>query len=109
MLKTRLAIIVALIAGFIGFHLVERAVHGSRPPSIVEEVLFIGGLVLGVSILVTLLYRMRLIRRVNQVSGRALQILQTDNWSARLEAGSASTDLADLSDAVNRLLDVADK
>ena len=108
MLKTRIAVIVALTVGFVGFHLVERAWHGARAPSIVEEVLFIGGLVLGVSLLVAGLYRLRLIRRVNQVSGRALQILQADNWSARLEAGSAGTDLAELSGAVNRLLDVAD-
>ena len=108
-LPIRIGIIVALVAGFVVFHLVERAEHGGRPPSFPEEILFIGGLVVGVSILVAGILRLRLIRRVKQVSSRALQILQTDNWSARLEDGSAGTDLAELSVAVNRLLDVADK
>ena len=108
-LPIRIAIIVALVAGFVVFHLVERAEHGARPPSFPEEILFIGGLVVGVSILVAGIFRLRLIRRVNQVSSRALQILHADNWSARLEDGSAGTDLAELSAAVNRLLDVADK
>jgi PAS domain S-box-containing protein len=108
LLKTRIVIIVTLIAGFIGFHLVERAWHGGRAPSFVEELLFIGGLVFGVSILVAGIYRLRLIRRVNHVSSRALEILQADNWSARLEEGSAGTDLAELSAAVNRLLESAD-
>jgi PAS domain S-box-containing protein len=108
MLKTRIAVIVALIVAFVGFHLVERAWHGERPPSFVEELLFIGGLVLGVSLLVAGVFRLRVIRRVNQVSARALEILRTDNWSARLEEGGAGSDLAELSSSVNRLLQVAD-
>ena len=72
-----------------GFHLVERAWHGGWAPSIPEELLFIGGLVLGVSLLVTGIYGLRLIRRVNQVSSRALEILHADSWTARLEEGSA--------------------
>jgi PAS domain S-box-containing protein len=108
MLKTRIVIIVALIVGFVAFHLVERAWHGARPPSFVEELLFIGGLVFGVSLLVAGVFRLRVIQRVNQVGGRALEILRTDNWSARLEEGGAGTDLAELSSAVNRLLEVAD-
>ena len=108
MLKTRIVIIVALIVGFVAFHLVERAWHGSRPPSFVEELLFIGGLVFGVSLLVAGVFRLRVIKRVNQVGGRALEILRTDNWSARLEEGGAGTDLTELSSAVNRLLEVAD-
>ena len=108
MLKARIAIIVALIIGFIAFHLIERALYGSRPPSFLEELLFIGGLALGVSLLVAGVLRLRVIQRVNQVSTRALEILRTDNWSARLEAGSAGTDLAELSTAVNKLLEVAD-
>ena len=110
MLKTRIAIIITLIVlrGFVGFHLVERTLHGGRVPSFLEEVLFIGGLVLGVSLLVAGIFRLRLIRRVNQVSSRALEILHADNWTARLEEGSAGGDLAELSGAVNRLLEVAD-
>ena len=111
MLKTRIAIIIALVVltvGFVGFHLVERTVHGGRAPSFLEEVLFIGGLVLGVSLLVAGIFRLRLIRRVNQVSSRALAILHADNWTARLEEGSAGGDLAELSGAVNRLLEAAD-
>ncbi len=108
MLKTRIVVIVTLVAGFVGFHLVERAWHGGRAPSIPEELLFIGGLVLGVSLLVTGIYRLRLIRRVNQVSSRALEILHADSWTARLEEGSAGSDLAELSSAVNRLLAAAD-
>jgi PAS domain S-box-containing protein len=107
-LPIRIAIIVALIAGFVLFHLVERAWHGARPPSFAEEILFIGGLVVGVSILVAGIFRLRLIKRVNQVSARALEILQADNWSARLEGSTAGTDLAELSGAVNRLLEVAE-
>ncbi len=108
MLQTRIVIIVTLILGFVAFHLVERAWHGERPPSFIEEILFIGGLVLGVSLLVAGIFRLRVIRRVNQVSARALEILRTDNWSARLEEGGAGTDLAELSSSVNRLLQVAD-
>jgi PAS domain S-box-containing protein len=108
MLKTRIVIIVALIVGFVSIHLVERDWHGTRPPSFLEELLFIGGLVFGVSLLVAGILRLRLIRRVNQVSARALEILHADNWSARLEEGGAGTDLAELSGAVNRLLAVAD-
>jgi PAS domain S-box-containing protein len=108
MLKTRIVIIVALIVGFVVFHLVERALQGERAPSLLEEILFIGGLVLGVSLLVAGLFRLRMIRRVNQVSARALEILQTDTWTARLQSGEG-TDLAELSGAVNRLLEAADK
>ena len=108
MLKTRIIVIVTLVAGFVGFHLVERAWHGGRAPSFPEELLFIGGLVLGVSLLVAGVFRLRLIRRVNQVSSRALEILHADTWKARLEEGSAGSDLAELSGAVNRLLDAAD-
>jgi PAS domain S-box-containing protein len=108
MLRTRIVIIVSLIVGFVVFHLLERGWLGDRPPSIVEEILFIGGLVLGVSLLVAGIFRLRLIQRVNQVSSRALEILRADNWSARLEEGSAGTDLSELSGAVNRLLQVAD-
>ncbi len=108
MLQTRIVITVTLILGFVAFHLVERAWHGERPPSFIEEILFIGGLVLGVSLLVAGIFRLRVIRRVNQVSARALEILRTDNWSARLEEGGAGTDLAELSSSVNRLLQVAD-
>jgi PAS domain S-box-containing protein len=108
MLKTRIVVIVLLVAGFVGFHLVERAWHGGRAPSIVEELLFIGGLVFGVSLLVAGVFRLRLIRRVNQVSSRALEILHADSWTARLEEGSAGSDLAELSGAVNRLLEAAD-
>jgi len=108
MLKTRIVIIVALVLGFIGFHLVECAWHGGRPPSFAEDILFIGGLVFGVSLLVAGIFRLRLIRRVNQVSAQALEILHAGNWTARLEEGSAGTDLAELSGAVNRLLEAAD-
>ncbi len=111
MLKTRIAIIITLIvltAGFVGFHLVERTLHGGRAPSFLEEVLFIGGLVLGVSLLVAGIFRLRLIKRVNQVSARALEILHANNWTARLEEGQAEGDLAELSGAVNRLLEAAD-
>ena len=94
--------------GFVGFHLVERSWHGGKAPSFLEELLFIGGLVFGVSLLVAGVFRLRLIRRVNQVSSRALEILHADNRTARLEEGSAGTDLAELSGAVNRLLDAAD-
>jgi PAS domain S-box-containing protein len=107
MLKTRIAVIVLLIGGFIGFHLVERRLHGGRAPSLPEEILFIGGLVFGVSLLVAGLFRLRLIRRVNQVSGRAVEILHANNWSARIEEGNAG-DLTELSGAVNRLLEVAE-
>ena len=54
------------------------------------------------------IFRLRLIQRVNQVSSRALEILHADNWTARLEEGSAGSDLAELSGAVNRLLEAAD-
>jgi PAS domain S-box-containing protein len=108
MLKTRIVVIVLLVAGFVGFHLVERAWHGGRAPSFAEELLFIGGLVFGVSLLVAGVLRLRLIRRVNQVSSRALEILHADSWTARLEEGSAGSDLAELSGAVNRLLEAAD-
>ncbi len=108
MLKTRIAVIIALIVGFIAFHLVERVWHGGRAASFPEELLFIGGLVLGVSLLVAGIFRLRLIRRVNQVSSRALAILHADSWTARLEEGSAGSDLAELSGAVNRLLEAAD-
>ena len=91
--------------GFVGFHLVERAWHGGEAPSFLEELLFIGGLVFGVSLLVAGVFRLRLIQRVNQVSSRALEILHADNWTARLEEGSAGSDLSELSGAVNRLLD----
>jgi PAS domain S-box-containing protein len=109
MLKTRIAIIVTLVVGFVGFHLVERAWRGEGTPSLLEEVLFIGGLVVGVSLLVAGIFRLRLIRRVNQVSARALEILHGGDWTSRLEEGSAGTDLSELSGAVNRLLAVADK
>jgi len=111
MLKSRIAVIITLvllIGGFVAFHLVERAWHGDRPPSFLEEVLFIGGLVFGVSLLVAGVFRLRLIRRVNQVSARALDILRGGNWTARIEEGSAGSDLAELSGSVNRLLEVAD-
>jgi PAS domain S-box-containing protein len=106
--KIRIAIIVTLIVGFVAFHLVERALHGGRAPSLLEEILFIGGLVFGVSLLVGGIFRLRLIRRVNQVSSRALAILHADTWTARLEEGDAGGDLAELSSAVNRLLEAAD-
>ncbi len=109
MLKTRIVVIILLVIGFVGFHLVERAWHGGQPPSFLEELLFIGGLVFGVSLLVAGIFRLRLIRRVNQVSSRALEILHADNRTARLEEGSAGSDLAELSGAVNRLLDAADE
>ena len=108
MLKTRIAVIITIIVGFVGFHLVERAWHGARQPSLLEEVLFIGGLVVGVSLLVAGVFRLRLIRRVNQVSSRALEILHADRWTTRLEEGGAGSDLSELSAAVNRLLDAAD-
>ena len=108
MLKTRIAIIITLVAGFVVFHLVEQAWHGGRTPSFLEELLFIGGLVLGVSLLVAGILRLRLIQRVNQVSARALDILRAGSWTARLEEGSAGSDLAELSAAVNRLLEAAD-
>jgi PAS domain S-box-containing protein len=108
MLKTRIAVIVLLIGGFIGFHLVERRLHAGRAPSLTEEVLFIGGLVFGVSLLVAGLFRLKLIRRVNQVSTRAVEILHANNWSARIDEGNADTDLTELSGAVNRLLEVAE-
>ena len=77
-----------------------RAVLARRKaPSFLEELLFIGGLVFGVSLLVAGVFRLRLIRRVNQVSSRALEILHADNRTARLEEGSAGTDLAELSGA----------
>jgi hypothetical protein len=104
MLKTRIAVIITIIVGFVGFHLLERAWHGSRPPSLLEEVLFIGGLVVGVSLLVAGVFRLRLIRRVNQVSSRALEIVRADRWTARLDEGGAGSDLSELSSAVNRLL-----
>jgi PAS domain S-box-containing protein len=109
MLKTRIALIILLVAGFIAFHLVERAMHGGRAPSILEEILFIGGLVIGVSVLVAGVFRLRLMRRVNQVSARAVAILNAGDWTGRLEEGSAGTELAELSGAVNRLLDTASK
>ena len=108
MLKTRIAVIITLIVGFVAFHLVEQTWYGGRVSSFLEELLFIGGLVFGVSLLVAGIFRLRLIRRVNQVSSRALDILRADNWTARLEEGSAGTDLAELSGAVNRLLEAAD-
>jgi PAS domain S-box-containing protein len=108
MLKTRIAVIVLLVGGFIGFHLVERRLHGGRPPSMMEEVLFIGGLVFGVSLLVAGLFRLKLIRRVNQVSARAVEILHANNWNARIEEGRADRDLTELSGAFNRLLEVAE-
>jgi PAS domain S-box-containing protein len=111
MLKSRIAILVTLVVlvgGFVAFHLVERAWHGDRPPSLLEEILFIGGLVFGVSLLVAGVLRLRLIKRVNHVSARALEILRAGNWTARLEEGSAGGDLSELSAAVNRLLEAAD-
>jgi PAS domain S-box-containing protein len=108
MLKTRIAVIITLIVGFVAFHLVERTWYGGRASSFPEELLFIGGLVFGVSLLVAGIFRLRLIRRVNQVSSRALEILRADSWTARLEEGSAGSDLAELSGAVNRLLEAAD-
>ncbi len=108
MLKTRIVVIILLVIGFVGFHLVERSWHGGEVPSFLEELLFIGGLVFGVSLLVAGVFRLRLIQRVNQVSSRALEILHADNRTARLEEGSAGSDLAELSAAVNRLLDAAD-
>jgi PAS domain S-box-containing protein len=108
MLKTRIAFIITLVVGFVGFHLGERALHAGRVPSMLEEILFIGGLVLGVSLLVVGIFRLRLIRRVNQVSSRALEILRAGNWASRLEERSAGGDLAELSAAVNRLLEAAD-
>jgi PAS domain S-box-containing protein len=108
MLQTRIVVIVLLVAGFVGFHLVERAWHGGRAPSFPEELLFIGGLAFGVALLVGDIFRLRLIRRVNQVSSRALEILHADSWTARLEERSAGGDLAELSSAVNRLLAAAD-
>jgi PAS domain S-box-containing protein len=109
MLKTRIAIIVVLVVAFIVFHLVERAWHGGSMPSIAEEIFFIGGLVAGVSLLVAGLFRLRLIQRVNQVSSRALEILHGGKWSGRLEERGAGSDLTELSGAVNRLLEAADK
>jgi PAS domain S-box-containing protein len=106
MLKTRIAVIVVLVGGFIAFHLVEGRLHGGRVPSLMEELLFIGGLVFGVSLLVAGIFRLRLINRVNQVSATAVQILHANNWDQRIE--EKNTDLAELSGAVNRLLDVAD-
>ncbi len=109
MLKTRIAIIVTLVVGFVAFHLVEQAWHGGRAPSFPEELLFIGGLVFGVSLLVAGILRLRLIQRVNQVSARARRDPargQLDG-AARQRAAPAS-DLAELSDAVNGLLEVAD-
>jgi hypothetical protein len=47
-LPLRIAVIVALVTGFVLFHLMERLWHGTRPPSFSEELLFIGGLVVGV-------------------------------------------------------------
>ena len=73
MLKTRIVVIILLVIGFVGFHLVERSWHGGEVPSFLEELLFIGGLVFGVSLLVAGVF-LRLIRRVNQVSSRALEI-----------------------------------
>jgi PAS domain S-box-containing protein len=108
MLKTRIAIIITLVVGFVGFHLVERAWHGGRPPSFVEELLFIGGLVFGVSLLVAGIFRLRLMRRVNQVSSRALEILRSGTTTGRLDEDGAGDDLSELSIAVNRLLDAAD-
>jgi PAS domain S-box-containing protein len=108
MLKTRIAVIITIIVGFVGFHLFERTFHAGRSPSVLEEILFIGGLVLGVSLLVAGVLRLRLIRRVNQVSSQALEILHADRWTARLEEGGAGSDLSELSGAVNRLLDAAD-
>ena len=108
MLKTRIAIIVTLVVGFVAFHLVEQAWHGGRTPSFLEEVLFIGGLVFGVSLLVAGILRLRLIQRVNQVSSRARAILKADNWTARVAKDGAGQDLSELSDAVNGLLEVAD-
>jgi PAS domain S-box-containing protein len=111
MLRSRIAILVTLVVlvgGFVGFHLVERAWQPNRPPSLVEEVLFIGGLVFGVSLLVASVLRLRLIKRVRQVSSRALEILRAGNWTARLEEGSAGSDLSELSAAVNQLLEAAD-
>ena len=108
MLKTRIVVIILLVLGFVGFHLVERAWYGGQESSFLEELLFIGGLVFGVSLLVAGVFRLRLIRRVNQVSSRALEILHADNRTARLEEGNAGSDLAELSGAVNRLLDAAD-
>ena len=108
MLKTRIVVIIVLVLGFVGFHLVERAWYGGQESSFLEELLFIGGLVFGVSLLVAGVFRLRLIRRVNQVSSRALEILHADNRTARLEEGNAGSDLAELSGAVNRLLDAAD-
>jgi PAS domain S-box-containing protein len=111
MLKSRIAILVTLVVlvgGFVAFHLVERAWHRDRPPSLAEEVLFIGGLVFGVSLLVAGILRLRLITRVNQVSARALEILRAGHWTARLEEGSAGSDLSELSASVNRLLEAAD-
>ena len=108
-LPVRIVIIVALVLGFVAFHLVERASSPGNPPSSLwEEILFIGGLVVGVSILVAGIFRLRLIKRVNQVSARAVAILQADDWSARLEDGSGGSDLTELSASVNRLLEVAD-
>ncbi len=108
MLKTRIAIIVTLVVGFVAFHLVEQAWHGGRTPSFLEELLFIGGLVFGVSLLVAGILRLRLIQRVNQVSSRARAILKADNWTARVAKDGAGQDLSELSDAVNGLLEVAD-
>src|SRR3954470_18459739 len=108
MLKTRIAVIVTLVVGFVGFHLVERAHHGGRTPSFLEEILFIGGLVFGTSLLVAGLLRLRLVKRVNQVSAQALEILHANRWTARLPE-SPGSDLAELSTAVNRLLETADR
>ena len=77
-------------------------------PSFLEELLFIGGLVFGVSLLVAGILRLRLIQRVNQVSARARAILKADNWTARVAKDGAGQDLSELSDAVNGLLEVAD-
>jgi hypothetical protein len=75
MLKTRIVIIIALIVGFVSIHLVERDWYSTSSSSFLEELLFIGGLAFGVSLLVAGIFRLRLIRRVNQVSARALEIL----------------------------------
>ena len=47
-----------------------------------------------------------MVDRPVEVSARAVEILHANNWEARIE--EKTTDLAELSGAVNRLLDVAD-
>ena len=108
MLKTRIAVIVTLIVGFVGFHLVERAWHGARAALVCSK---------------SPVHRRPGARRVaargrhfppaahparepGQLAGA--RDPPRRRWTARLEEGSAGSDLAELSGAVNRLLEAAD-